>query len=307
VLAAFAPAAEPAVRWDSGVEQGSVVGVQFDPMLAKVIAHAPTRVEAAARLARALERLHIGGVTTNRDFLAATLRTPEFLAGETTTDFIDRVAPAAELVLDGEELAAAATAAALWLQGDNRAQALVLADAPSGWRTGRLPPQRVSLSVGDRTVEVEYAARRDGSFAVGDSTAAVYAWARDRVDVELDGRRATHAVTRAGENVYVQVARGTVAFGILPRFVPPGGGRGQGGFVARMPGIVLEVRVAVGDRVVPGQIVIVLEAMKMEHRMTAQVEGVVTEVHVVAGQQVDNGAVLLVIEEDGDSGEERDG
>jgi propionyl-CoA carboxylase alpha chain len=73
-----------------------------------------------------------------------------------------------------------------------------------------------------------------------------------------------------------------------------------------MPGIVLEVRVAVGDRVVPGQTLVVLEAMKMEHRMTAQVEGVVTEVHVVAGQQVDNGAVLLVIEE-GSDGEERDG
>ncbi|WP_421118434.1 biotin carboxylase N-terminal domain-containing protein [Aquihabitans daechungensis] len=88
---AFAPAADAAVRWDSGVEPGSVVGVDFDPMLAKVVAHAPTRTEAALRLALALERLHVGGVTTNRDFLVATLRAPEFLAGDTTTDFIERV------------------------------------------------------------------------------------------------------------------------------------------------------------------------------------------------------------------------
>ncbi|MDQ3146516.1 MAG: ATP-grasp domain-containing protein, partial [Actinomycetota bacterium] len=75
-IAAFAPAPSPAVRWDSGVEAGSVVGVDFDPMLAKVVAHGPTRAEAAGRLALALERLHLGGVTTNRDFLAATLRSP---------------------------------------------------------------------------------------------------------------------------------------------------------------------------------------------------------------------------------------
>ena len=87
-LSAYRPADEPTVRWDSGVEEGSVVGVDFDPMLAKVIAHAPTRAEAAGRLALALERMHLGGVVTNRDFLVATLRNEAFLAGDTTTDFI---------------------------------------------------------------------------------------------------------------------------------------------------------------------------------------------------------------------------
>jgi propionyl-CoA carboxylase alpha chain len=118
MLAAFAPAAVPAVRWDAGVDAGSVVGVQFDPMLAKVIAHAPTRAEAAGRLAMALERLHLGGVRTNRDFLAATLRTPDFLDGNTTTDFIERVEPAADLVLDEEEARRIGVAAALWLAGE---------------------------------------------------------------------------------------------------------------------------------------------------------------------------------------------
>jgi propionyl-CoA carboxylase alpha chain len=126
-LAAFVPAPEPEVRWDSGVEAGSVVGLDFDPMLAKVVAHAPTRDEAASRLARALERLHLGGLTTNREFLVASLRHPAFLAGDTTTDFIDRVDPAATLDIRDDELARVATLAALWVQGHNRSRASVLA------------------------------------------------------------------------------------------------------------------------------------------------------------------------------------
>ena len=163
-LAAFRPPAEPAVRWDSGVEAGSVVGVDFDPMLAKVIAHGPTRTEAAGRLARALERLHVGGVTTNRDFLAAALRHEEFLAGDTTTDFIERLGDAlvdpgrgtqgdADQVDDDTDVSVgAAIAAAMWLQGANRAEAAVLATVPSGWRNARLPRERVTvIADGDRT------------------------------------------------------------------------------------------------------------------------------------------------------------
>ncbi|MCL4145378.1 UNVERIFIED_CONTAM: hypothetical protein GTU68_064109, partial [Idotea baltica] len=83
-LDAFTPANDPELRWDSGVEVGSVIGVDFDPMIAKVIATASSRSDAAGQLALGLEALHIDGVTTNRDFLAAVLRTPEFLSGDTT-------------------------------------------------------------------------------------------------------------------------------------------------------------------------------------------------------------------------------
>jgi len=296
-LAAFEPAAEPAVRWESGVAAGSVVGVGFDPMLAKVISHAPTRAEAAGRLARALERLHLGGVTTNRHFLAATLRHPAFLAGDTTTDFIERVQPATALVLGDDELQRAATVAALWVQGENRASATVLPSVPSGWRNARLPAQQVVLDHAGQTVEVRYASRHDGSFGVGDGgTARVHAWGPGFVDVEVDGRRSTARVTRAGARLHVQTARGTIAFDEVPRFVPPGAAMAAGGFVAPMPGVVLEVRVAVGDRVTAGQILVVLEAMKMENHISAPEDGVVAEVRVEPGQQVENGAVLLVID-----------
>ena len=208
-LVAFEPAADPAVRWDSGVAEGSVIGTRFDPMLAKVIAHAPTRAEAAGRLALALERTHLGGVVTNRDFLVAALRTREFLAGDTTTDFIDRVRPPRSLALGDGELLRTARAAALWIQGANRAEAGVLASAPSGWRNARMPDQRVTLALGEREIEVAYHRLRDGSFRLGDgSIARVHAWSPRAIDVEIDGRRLRARVTRTPDRIVIQSGRG---------------------------------------------------------------------------------------------------
>ena len=296
-VAAFAPAAEPSVRWDSGVVAGSVVGVEFDPMLAKVVAHAPTRHEAAGRLARALESLHLGGVTTNRDFLVATLRSTAFLAGDTTTDFIDRVAPDLVRAVPAEELQRAATAAALWIQAANRAAATVLATMPTGWRNARTPAERIEFGVGDQVVEVTYRAARDGSFTVGQgSKARVHSVSGCAIDLELDDRRWTAVVSRVGEHLYVQVPQGTVDLVIQPRFTPPAPEQVAGGFIARMPGVVIDVRVEPGQAVSAGQTLVVLEAMKMEHPMTAPTDGVVAEVRVTSGQQVENGALLLVFE-----------
>jgi len=296
-LYAFEPAASPEVRWDSGVWAGSVIGTDFDPMLAKVIAFAPTRSEAAGRLALALERTHLGGVTTNRDFLAATLRTPEFLAGDTTTDFIEGVEPARTLALADEELEAAARTAALWLQGANRADASVLRSPRTGWRNARLPEQHVEFSHGERELRVGYRVTRDGSFRFGEeSRARVHAWSPSAVDVEIDGRRRRSRITRAGDRILVQLGRGDVELRLRPRFEIPGVEESSGGLVARMPGKVIELRVGVGDRVEAGETLLVLEAMKMEHPMTAPEDGVVSAVHVSVGEQVENGAVLLMVE-----------
>jgi len=168
-LDAYRPAAEPQVRWDSGVRQGSSIGVDYDPMIAKVTAHGATRRDAAMRLAAALERLHIGGVVTNRGFLAATLRHPAFLAGDTTTDFIERHWPKSIPACgpDDAELNAAAITAAMALQLRNRARDDSWGFAPSNWRNAPLPPERVTLlpSGASEPVTVAYLAQRDGSFA----------------------------------------------------------------------------------------------------------------------------------------------
>ena len=307
-LAAFAPADQPLVRWESGVQQGSVVSITFDPMLAKVVAHAPTRTQAAALLALALERLHIGGVTTNRDFLAATLRHASFIEGDTTTDFIDRIRPARKLAVSVAELQRSGTAVALWIQGENRANAPVLGQLPSGWRNARLPAQQLTLHHDDRTITIEYQSQRDGSFSLGHGGRA-YIHRRSTIDIdtEIDGRRSTARITRAGDRVYIQVAGGTLDFTVVPRFEVPGSELPTGGLTAPMPGTVLDVRVAVGDVVAAGTTLVVMEAMKMEHHISAPAAGVVTEVYVRTGQQVGNGDVLLMIETDQPQGTDSPG
>jgi len=298
-LVAFEPATEPAVRWESGVEKGSVVTVDFDPLLAKVIAHAPTRAEAASTLALALERLHLGGVVTNRDFLAITLRHWHFLNGDTTTDFIQRYEPPLSLVLSEEELTWAASAGALWLQGESRAHAAVLFQVPSGWRNARLPAQRTSLRYGDRQLDLDYRARRDGSFDVAPGgSARIFSWSDTAIDVEVNGRRANTRVTRSATHLYVQTLHGTVAFEIVPRFEVRRGEVTPGGLNAPMPGQIIDVRVEVGQHVDAGETVVVMEAMKMEHVISAPNSGTVSDVFVTTSQQVDSGTTLLAIESD---------
>jgi propionyl-CoA carboxylase alpha chain len=293
---AFEPAPAPAVRWDSGVEAGSVVGTQFDPMLAKVIAHAATRTEAAGRLALALEQLHLGGIVTNRHFLAATLRHPAFLAGATTTDFIERVVPEPTLRLEGAALERAAITAVMWMQGENRAGAGVWAGLPTGWRNARLPAERVVLAHGDHELTITYRAQRDGSFLVNDTTVVRVLRHNHRdVDIEIGGRRMTSRITRTGDDLHVQTPGGTAHLHVVPRFRPPVSSGPDGGLNAPMPGVVLHLRVAPGDTVATGQVLVVLEAMKMEHHIKAPADGRVAEIRVSEGQRVDNGALLLVI------------
>ncbi len=288
---------QPEVRWESGVVEGSLVSVNFDPMLAKMIATAPTRAEAAQRLALALERMQLGGVTTNRSFLAATLRHEAFLAGDTTTDFIERHAPAAPAV----DLEWAARIGAMWIQASNHRRARLLRPLRSGWRNARTPPQIVQFRlVGtDDEIEVSYQSQRDGSFVIDDTTSAkVFGSSDDNIDVLISGRRISAGVTQVGDMLYVQLPGGTVSLQVLPRFTPPGTTAVDGGFIAPMPGVVLDVRVAPGDKVTTGQTLVILEAMKMEHHMNAPTDGVVAEVRVAAGEQVDNGALLLILEDD---------
>jgi propionyl-CoA carboxylase alpha chain len=205
---------------------------------------------------------------------------------------------------DGSEGEAidAAVAAAMWLQGANRAEARVLPDVPSGWRNARLPRQSVTFVAGETEVGVAYSARRDGAFDVsvdggGDQLVLVNRWSPRSVDIEIDGRRRDVRVTRARDQLHVQSPSGTSTVDLLPRFTVPGVDAPAGGLTAPMPGVVVAVRVVAGDNVEVGQVMVVLEAMKMEHHIKAPVAGTVTEVTVAAGSQVENGAVLMVIDD----------
>ncbi|WP_428116972.1 acetyl/propionyl/methylcrotonyl-CoA carboxylase subunit alpha [Candidatus Poriferisodalis sp.] len=371
----WVPASEPGARFDSGIEMGSVVGTEFDPMLAKVVMTAPTRTEAALGLASALDRTRLGGVVTNRDFLSAVLRSDEFLAGDTTTDFIDRTGLAtASPPGRGLFLHAAASAVALVSQARNRELTTALGFMTSGYRNSVMPDEVLPLTAldpaaGDVDVSVAYRRQRDRSYrlrvgplrtdapfappedgepqpsdgeaddgddgggdngdeGLPDSSEFVVrphsiqihtivddmaggvtdAPPAEQFDAELDvtvlnssgsGMRGTWQISRRGHNWYVTgPLTGSATLRERSRFPDPDAEAVEGGLVAPMPGKVLMVNVSEGDRVSAGQVLVVMEAMKMEHQIAAPADGGVSEVRAAVGDQVDNGELLVVITAD---------
>jgi len=287
-------------RIESGVAAGSEVSVHFDPMLAKVIVHAPTRTEAALRLAQSLERLQAHGVVTNRDFLVNVLRHEAFIAGDTRTDFIERHQPARERQMPPGEVGRAALAVALSTQQLHRAAACVLATIPSGWRNNPSIMQQVRYTYRGAEVTVGYLHLRGGTFACEVNGQSVEARAIElasgEIEIEIDGLRSTYSMTSEGANHWVQNSAGEVVLVEIPRFPQPRQEREAGSYTAPMPGKIVAVNVEAGQAVDTGQVLIVLEAMKMEHRITCSEAGIVKELRVRVGEQVGAGQVMLVIE-----------
>ena len=284
-------------RWDTGIEQGSVVGTDFDPMLAKVITKGKTRMDAANKLALALESLHIGGVTTNRDFLVASLRSEDFLNGKTTSDFIEKTNPQRAVILDGESLENALSAASLWIQGQNRENAAILREIPTGWRNSRLPGQKITFNYRDQDIEITYRSNRDGTFNVNNGTTAkIIEWTPSGIDIEVNNSRFFSKITRDSDSIVVHGPWGDALFKILPRFTLPGSEQQAGGLVAPMPGKVIDLKVKVGSKVKKGDTLVILEAMKMEHQVKASEDGKVTKVLIKKDDQLENGALLMVVD-----------
>jgi propionyl-CoA carboxylase alpha chain len=298
------PSTQGKARFDSGVESGSVIAVEFDPMIAKVIVHAPTRREAAARLARILETTQIHGLITNRDFLVTTLRHPSFLAGDTTTDFIERISPARTREVTSDDLAEASIAIAIESQARNRATTRVLKTIPSGWRNTILPFEMIDFQHLNKDCHVEYRSRRDGKFRfrTGDSPDELlvtpYTCGNGLVDIDIDGRRVWYEVYRQGMQWYVHGRSGDLQITELPRYPVSGIDELAGGLTAPMPGAVLATEVNSGDKVSKGDLLLILEAMKMEHRITAPMDGIISELHVATGDQVENGQLLVTLNQE---------
>ncbi len=294
------PATGEGLRFDSGVESGSVIGVDFDPLIAKVIAHAPTRREAAAKLARALQATRLQGLTHNRDFLVATLRTAAFLAGDTHTDFIAREQPATQRQPAADEWEAAAIACALWSRVQRIAAAKVQVGIPGGFRNAVMPPESVAYQAGGQRQPLSYRLRRDGRFDVTlpqrSCIAELLACNTESIDLQVDGQRWRHQISALGDRRLVHGPGGDLELRELPRHPLPERAGLAGGLVAPMPGKVLVVAVSDGEAVLAGQLLLVLEAMKMELRITAPADGVVTSLKIAAGDQVANGALLVAFE-----------
>jgi acetyl/propionyl-CoA carboxylase alpha subunit len=296
----------PDLRIDAGVESGSTIGVHYDPLLAKLVAHAPTRDGARRRLASALRELAVAGVVTNREFLIAALEHPAFAAGGVETRFFERHGVRAAAP-EPRTARLHALAAALWDHERRReAPGPLPASVPSGFRNNRWRPQSQSYTLGDRGIEVRYVAQPDGRFDVelveaGESsahTAQLCERGALELVIEIDRVRRRFLVADAGERSCVHGAGGTSELLRVPRFPEAARADVTGGFAAPMTGIVREVKVATGDRVAPGDVLLVLEAMKMEHPLVARAPGTVREVRVVAGQMVDPDEILIVVDAD---------
>jgi propionyl-CoA carboxylase alpha chain len=293
---------KPQARFDSGVEQGSKVGVEFDPMLAKVIVHAPSRAEAAHRLSLVLQRIRIQGIVTNRNFLVEVLRHPRFLAGDTTTAFISEVNPSRRLPSDSRETRLAVIAATLYAQHIKREQTPVLGGVREGFRVGRLPPQRLKFNYESQEILCEYGSRRDGSFKfdlLGESSSVALLQVCDsELKYSVDGRQRHVWVSAHGVSYCVHGPFGDVALTLIPRFNQQHEVRSvAGGLVAPMPGRVISVKVGIGDQVAVGQLLAIMEAMKMEHNILAPHAGRVSEIRVTTGSHVGSGDLLVIIEQ----------
>ena len=253
------------IRVDSGVEEGGEITPHYDPMIAKLVVHAPTRVDAARKLAEASARMQVWPVRTNAGFLARAAAHPDFVAGRVDTDFIDRHAD--RLIPLGEPSADVVAAAAASILPQDRTTAW---GAMTGFRVNAEPDPRVAVEVGGATyvTEVttadagELVALPDGNILFLDGDA----WL-------VDEPRAGHGGADAGA---------------------------EGPIMAPMPGRIISVDVAKGNKVSKGQKLLVLEAMKMEQAMLAPFAGVVAELKAIAGAQVSEGTLLVRVErEDG--------
>jgi len=285
------------VRADLGVASGSEIGIHYDSMLGKIIAHAPTRHEAAQRLRRALEQTWVPGLVTNREHLGKLLAHPAFLAGELDTHFLER--HAGELAARAPGLDHVRVAAIGLVLHDIAGRRDPQALAPPGWRNVRFADQQITYKLGEADVIVGY--RPVGAeleLAIGGKPTRISRFEAegDRVWFVEHGRhRRSVRVARAGARAWVLSEGLLLAFVEQPRFPEPGTSAVAGGLTAPMPGKIVKVLVTEGQEVAANAPLVVLEAMKMEHTVRASAAGTVRAIHVAVGDQVDTDRVLAVV------------
>jgi propionyl-CoA carboxylase alpha chain len=282
------------VRVDSAVETGSEVGIHYDAMIAKVIAHGPDRTSAIRALDGALRRARIHGLITNRDLLRAILADEEFAAGRVHTALLgERIDAWTGTPADPSvAVVAAAVASAVHAARSSRVQSRI----PTGYRNVASQPRVRTFTLEGREDElaVSYANKR-GAFLV-DGYTVVEAGA-SRVTLETtEGVRSTYEIALGTDSADVDGPEGSFSFVPVPRFVDPSDQVAEGSLLAPMPAAVTQVAVELGQTVSKGDVVVVVEAMKMQHTITAPSDGVVAELNVSVGQQVESGSVLAVIE-----------
>jgi acetyl/propionyl-CoA carboxylase alpha subunit len=286
------------VRVDSGVEPGTLVTVYFDPMLAKVIAHAPSRKQAALDLSTSLREARIHGSTTNRDLLVRVLEHPVFLAVGADTGFIEAVGVAtlAAPLLATDDAPVWAVAAALADRASRIEHTPFPPTIPPGFRNVGADRQTTDYMYGDERLEVVYTNWTGGVTVLEPGGVTVSKATPWSVNLEHGGVVRDLAVSRYGDLRFVDSEAGSARLVELSRYPTTDSTATAGSLHATMPGRIVRVEVEVGDTVAPGTVLVVLEAMKMEHTLTSPREGVVKEIKHRVGDQVETNDILIVIE-----------
>lgn len=283
------------VRVDSGLAQGMTIGSDYDPMLSKVIAYGADRAAALRTLDRALAQTAVLGVGTNIEFLRFLLADDDVVAGRLDTGLIDRTPFTPEAVGDEAFIAAAAYR---WVQRWP-ATPVDLWDVPSGWRVGAPAPTSIRLRAGDRIDHVHITGspgKASARIEDGESRSLSAQLDGDELAVTVDGVRRVYTVAADGHQIWLAGdGRSVVLEEVREAPVRPDDEHsGDAELLSPMPGSVVAVGVSDGDEVAAGTVVVAVEAMKMEHSLTAPVDGVV-ELHVAVGDQVKVGQLLAKV------------
>ena len=297
------PALRDGIRIDHGLVEGQVISPFYDPMLAKVIAYGATREEARRKLVRAVEDCVLLGVNGNQRFLANLLSHPEFAAGNATTAFIaEHFADDPSLSPQPPKACELAAAAALLFQQSANARAHQ--GGLAGWRNAGSAPWRFVLKHGEQSFNVALDVLSDGTqpkllATLGEQQISLTLLASDSrwATLEMDGIRQRLAYHLEGDNLWLYGHNGNLHLSdITHQPVSSAAGAGSGSVKAPMDGAIVEVLVEEGSAVSKGQLLVVLEAMKMEHPLKASIDGVVRRIGVSRGDQVKNRQLLVEIE-----------
>ena len=296
-IVCYEPYKNKSIRWDSGVQKGYEVGTNFDPMLSKVISWAPNRTDACLQLAAALEKSCIGGVKTNKDFLVECIRHPEFLAGNTTSDFIEIQSPNRKKVLNDHDKNNLMIAGALWISQTNIKNKNKLRFIKHSWTNGRLPHQNISFQFENEIHQIKYSYINKESISILEKNLEIISFDNEMLECVIDDIRSQYQIYRDEDRLFVFDSFNDIQLKVLPRFIDPSTSSIEGGLLAPMPGKISEVLIKKDQKVKAGQSLMIIEAMKMEQTIKSPNAGKISKIMVKKGQQVENGESLLVIDE----------
>jgi propionyl-CoA carboxylase alpha chain len=296
-IVCYEPYKNKSIRWDSGVQKGYEVSTNFDPMLSKVISWAPNRTDACLQLATALEKSCIGGVKTNKDFLVECIRHPEFLAGNTTSDFIEIQSPNRKKVLNDHDKNKLMIAGALWISQTNIKNKNKLKFINHSWTNGRLPDQNISFQFENEIHQIKYSYINKESISILGKNVEIIFFDNEILECVIGDIRSQYQIYRDEDRLFVFDSFNDIQLKVLPRFVDPNTSSIEGGLLAPMPGKISEVLIKKDQKVKAGQPLMIIEAMKMEQTIKSPNAGKISKIMVKKGQQVENGESLLVIDE----------